>query len=241
MSGGRAEIVAGRGSFTDAFPLFGYELSDYNAVFKEKLDLLLKLRDEEVVSWSGKFRPVLKNQPIYPRPMQKKLPIWLGVGGTPASFIRAGELGLPLMIAVIGGQTHRFAPLVDLYRQAGKKAGYNEDNLKVGLHSLGFIAETTEEAIASYYPGYKSLFTKISEERGFAPPTKESFHAQNSVPLGALLVGSPEDVVKKIKHHSEALGGVSKITFQMDVGISHEKLKKAYQLLAERVKPMLAK
>ncbi len=239
LSGGRAEIVAGRGSFTDAFPLFGYDLADYNAVFKEKLELLLTLRDQDVVNWSGRFRPALHNQSVYPRPLQKKLPIWLGVGGTPASFIRAGELGLPLMIAVIGGQTHRFAPLVDLYRQAGKNAGHSPEDLKVGLHSLGYVAENTEVAIEDYFPGYRELFTKIGAERGFPAPTIDSFNAQNSIPQGALLVGSPEDVASKINHHSKALGGISKITFQMDVGISHEKLKKSFELIATKVKPLL--
>ncbi|TVZ52941.1 LLM class flavin-dependent oxidoreductase [Dokdonia sp. Hel_I_53] len=239
LSGGRAEIVAGRGSFTDAFPLFGFNQADYNAVFKEKLELLLKLREQEIITWSGKFRPALHNQPVFPRPLQKKLPIWLGVGGTPESFVRAGELGLPLMIAVIGGQTHRFAPLVDLYRQAGIKSGHSPEDLKVGLHSLGYVAETTEDAIKDYFPGYQELFTKIGLERGFPAPTRQSFDAQNSVPQGALLVGSPEDVAKKILHHSEALGGISKVTFQMDVGIPHDKLKKALELIATKVKPLL--
>ena len=180
-----------------------------------------------MITWSGRFRPPLNNQPIYPRPVQPQLPIWLGVGGTPASFIRAGELGLPLMLASIGGQTHRFAPLVDLYLQAGQKAGYPKSQLKVGLHSLGYVAETTEEAVADYFPGYQEVFTKVGKERGFPPVTKQSFDAQNTVPQGALLVGSPEEVVEKIKHHDEALGGISRVTFQMDVGISHKNLLKS--------------
>jgi len=240
ISKGRAEIVAGRGSFVDSFPLFGLDLSDYDALFTEKLDLLLKIRDDEFVTWSGKFRPALNNQPIYPRPMQKQLPVWLGVGGTPASFARAGELGLPLMIAVFGGQTHRFAPLVDLYRQAGEKAGFAPEELKVGLHSLGYVAESTEEAVTDYFPGYKEVFTKVGKERGFAPVTREGFDAQNAVPQGALLVGSPEDVAEKISHHNEALGGISRLTFQMDVGIPHEKLLKSISLIGEKLRPLLA-
>lgn len=239
LSAGRAEIVAGRGSFTDAFPLFGYSLSDYDALFAEKLDLLLQLRDKERINWSGKFRPALHDQPVYPRPFQEKLPIWLGVGGTPASFVRAGELGLPLMVAVIGGQTHRFAPLVDLYKQAGQKAGFAPEELKVGLHSLGYVAESTEEAISDYYPGYKKVFTKIGKERGFASVTRGGFDAQNSGPQGSLLVGSPEDVAEKIIHHNEALGGISRITFQMDVGIPHNKLLKSTALIGEKLKPLL--
>ncbi|MFA5046261.1 MAG: LLM class flavin-dependent oxidoreductase [Paludibacter sp.] len=137
ISGGRAEIVAGRGSFIEAFPLFGYKLEDYNELFTEKLKLLLNIRNNEYVTWSGKFRPALENQPVYPRPLQETLPIWVGAGGTPASFVRAGSLGLPLMVAVIGGETQQFRPLVDLYREAGKKAGFQPEQLKVGLHSLG--------------------------------------------------------------------------------------------------------
>ncbi|MFS4447035.1 Atu2307/SP_0267 family LLM class monooxygenase [Maribacter sp. 2307UL18-2] len=240
ISKGRAEIVAGRGSFTDAFPLFGYQLSDYDALFKEKLDLLLRLRQQERVTWSGRFRPSLYDQPVYPRPLQQKLPIWLGVGGTPASFVRAGELGLPLMVAVIGGQTHRFAPLVQSYRQAGEKAGFAPEELKVGLHSLGYVAESTENAIADYYPGYRKVFNKIGRERGFAPVTREGFDAQNARPQGALLVGEPVEVAEKIMHHSEALGGISRVTFQMDVGIAHDKLMKSIALIGDTLKPLLS-
>lgn len=240
ISKGRAEIVAGRGSFTDAFPLFGYQLSDYDALFKEKLDLLLRLRQQERVTWSGRFRPSLYDQPVYPRPLQQKLPIWLGVGGTPASFVRAGELGLPLMVAVIGGQTHRFAPLVQSYRQAGEKAGFAPEELKVGLHSLGYVAESTENAISDYYPGYRKVFNKIGRERGFAPVTREGFDAQNASPQGALLVGEPVEVAEKIMHHSEALGGISRVTFQMDVGIAHDKLMKSIALIGDTLKPLLS-
>ncbi len=238
ISNGRAEIVAGRGSFIDSFPLFGLDLNDYDAVFTEKLDLLLKIRQSESISWSGQFRPRLTNQSIYPRPVQSKLPIWLGVGGTPASFVRAGELGLPLMVAVIGGETHRFAPLVNLYRRAGEKAGFAPEQLKVGLHSLGYVAETTEEAIADYYPGYAEMFTRIGLERGFQPVTRVGFNAQNG-PTGALLVGSPQEVAQKILRHSEVLGGISRLSFQMDVGIPHEKLLKSIELIGKKVSPLV--
>lgn len=240
LSNGRAEIVAGRGSFTDAFPLFGYKLSDYDAIFAEKLDLLLQLREHKVMNWSGKFRPPLHKQPVYPRPLQAKLPIWLGVGGTPASFIRAGSLGLPLMLAVIGGETHRFAPLVALYREAGAKAGFSQEELKVGLHSLGYVADSTEEAIADYYPAYQTVFTKVGKERGFPAVTRAGFDAQNASPRGALLVGSPEDVIEKIRHHNQVLGGISRLTFQMDVGLPHEKLVSAITLIGEKVKPFIS-
>ena len=168
ISKGRAEIVVGRGSAIEAYPLFGYSLNDYDALFSEKLDLLLQIRDNEFITWSGKFRPALNNLPVYPRALQEKLPIWLGVGGTPESFIRAGSLGLPLMVAVIGGQTYRFKPLVDLYREAGKAAGYKPEELKVGLHSPGFVGSTTAKAIEEYYPGYAELWTKLGRERGLS-------------------------------------------------------------------------
>jgi probable LLM family oxidoreductase len=238
LSGGRAEIVAGRGSFIEAFPLFGLDLDDYDALFTEKLNLLLAIRDNEVVNWSGEFRPALRHQAIYPRPLQAKLPIWVGVGGTPASFVRAGELGLPLMVAVIGGETYRFRPLIDLYRQAGERAGHRPEDLQVGLHSLGFVAETSEEAIAEYYPGYAEMFTKIGRERGFPPVSRARFDAQNG-PTGALLVGNPEEVAAKILRHSESLGGISRFTFQMDAGVPHEKLLKAIELIGEQVIPLV--
>jgi probable LLM family oxidoreductase len=238
ISKGRAEIVAGRGSFTESFPLFGFNLDDYDSIFSEKLELLLKIRDNEFVNWSGKFRPQLINQAVYPRPQQAKLPIWLGVGGTPASFERAGRLGMPLMVAVIGGETHRFKPLVDLYRKAGKEAGHAPEQLMVGLHSLGYVANTREEAIHDFYPGYAEMFTRIGKERGFPPVTKEGFDAQNG-PTGALLVGNPEEVAEKILRHSEALDGISRFTFQMDAGIPHKKLMEAIELIGSKVSPLV--
>ena len=231
ISQGRAEMIVGRGSFTDAFPLFGFNLDDYDALFAEKLELLLNIRKNEFVSWSGKFRPALRNQPIYPRPLQDPLPVWLGVGGTPASFVRAGMLGLPLMVAIIGGETHRFAPLVALYRNAGMKAGHAPEQLKVGLHSLGYVGNTTEAAIETFYPGYAASMTRIGKERGWPPVTRAHFDAQSGE-TGALLVGGPEDVAAKILRHSKALGGISRLTFQMDTAdLSHEKLMRSIELI----------
>ena len=239
ISRGRAEMVVGRGSFIDAFPLFGYSLQDYDELFIEKLDLLLKIRGNEFVTWSGKFRPALKNQPVYPRPIQDPLPIWLGVGGTPESFVRAGTLGLPLMVAIIGGETHRFRPLVDLYREAGKKAGYLPEQLKVGLHSLGYVANTTQQALDDFYPGYAEAMTKVGKERGWPPMTRSRFEAQVG-PQGALLVGSAEEVAEKILRHAEALGGISRLTFQMDTAeVPHEKLMQAIELIGKRIKPLV--
>ncbi|TXF88426.1 LLM class flavin-dependent oxidoreductase [Neolewinella aurantiaca] len=236
ISNGRAEIVAGRGSFTEAFPLFGYRLGDYDPLFREKLELLLRIRDEETITWSGRFRAPLEEQAVYPRPVQKKLPVWLGVGGTPASFVRAGTLGLPLMVAVIGGETHRFRPLIDAYRAAGAEAGHAPETLKVGLHSLGYVAKTTELAHETYFPGYQEMFTKIGEERGFGPVTMHSYMAQTGK-TGALVVGNLEKVAAKIRRHAEALGGIDRFTFQMDAGIGHEDLCRAIELIGREVKP----
>jgi probable LLM family oxidoreductase len=239
ISNGRAEIVAGRGSFIEAFPLFGLDFDDYDDLYAEKLDLLLRIRDENKVTWSGKFRPPLENQTVYPRPLQEKLPVWVGVGGTPASFARAGTLGLPLMVAVIGGETHRFRPLIDLYYEAAEKAGHNKDSLKVGLHSLGFVANSKEEAIERYYPGYKIWFNQIGKERGWPPVTMERFEQQISS-LGAYVIGSPEEVAEKLVRHSKALGGISRFTFQIDnAGLSHDDLLKTYTLIGEKVKPLV--
>ena len=239
ISGGRAEMVVGRGSFIEAFPLFGYRLEDYDELFTEKLDLLLKIRDNEMITWNGKFRPALNNQAIYPRPLQAMLPIWIGVGGTPESFIRAGKLGLPLMVAIIGGETHQFRPLVDLYRQAGHKAGHSQEKLKVGMHSLGYVAETTDEAVNDFYPGYAEAMTKIGRERGWPPMTRSRFEAQAG-PRGALLVGSAEEVTEKILRHSEALGGITRLTFQMDTAeVPHDKLMKSITLIGTKVKPLV--
>jgi probable LLM family oxidoreductase len=239
ISQGRAEMVVGRGSFVDSFPLFGFRLEDYDSLFAEKLDLLLKIRDNEHVTWSGKHRPALTGQGVYPRPVQNPLPIWLGVGGTPGSFARAGTLGLPLMVAIIGGHTHRFRSLVDLYWEAGDRAGFSRDQLKVGVHSLGYVADTTQKAADEFFPGYARAFTDIGKERGWRPVTRADFDAQRG-PQGALLVGSPDEVAEKILRHSEALGGISRITFQMNAAsLPHTKLMKAIELLGSKVAPAL--
>jgi probable LLM family oxidoreductase len=240
LSKGRAEIVVGRGSFIEAFPLFGLNLQDYDALFAEKLELLLKIRDNEFVTWSGEFRPSMNNQPVYPRPVQKQLPIWLGVGGTPESFVRAGMLGLPLMIAIIGGETHRFRPLVDLYRQAGLRAGHKPENLIVGMHAFGYVAETTKQAADEMFEGYKiAMSGSVAKDRNFPPVTRPRFDAQAG-PLGAFLLGSPEDVAEKIKRHSDALGGLTRVNFQMDTAnMQHDKLMNAIELIGTQVIPMV--
>jgi len=239
ISNGRAEMVVGRGSFIEAFPLFGLDLDDYDSLFAEKLDLLLKIRENEFVHWSGRHRPALTGQAVYPRPLQDPLPIWLGVGGTPESFVRAGTLGLPLMVAIIGGETRRFRPLVDLYREAGRRAGFSPDRLKVGVHSLGYVAATAQQAADDFFPGYARAINTIGKERGWGPMTRGQFEAQLT-PNGALLVGAPDEIAAKILRHSEALGGISRITFMMNgASLPHLKLMSAMDLIASRIAPVL--
>lgn len=241
LSGGRAEMVVGRGSFIEAFPLFGLKLDDYDSLFSEKLELLLKIRENEHVNWSGKYRPALTGQGIYPRPLQNPLPIWIGVGGTPESFVRAGILGLPLMVAIIGGQTPSFKPLIDLYREAGKRAGHLPHQLKVGIHSLGYVAESTPEAVDDFFPGYVHSMNEIGKERGWSPITRRDFEVQLG-PNGALLIGNPEEVTEKIIRHSRALGGISRFTFMMNpASLPHEKLMRATELIGSRIAPALHK
>ena len=237
ISNGRAEIVAGRGSFTDAFPLFGLDIHDYNDLFEEKLELLMKIRQDVEVTWNGKFRPPLKAQPIYPRPIQEEIPIYRGVGGSPGSFIRSGQQGLPLVVAVIGGQTERFQPLVDLYREAYEKAGHPQEKMKVGLHSLGFVGEDDHQTRDTYFPGYAKMFNEIGQERGWPPVTREAFDFQSDE-IGALVVGNPEKVAEKIVRHSKVLGGIHRFTFQMDNPLlTHEQLMTSIELIGKELIP----
>jgi probable LLM family oxidoreductase len=239
LSHGRAEIVAGRGSFIEAFPLFGLERGDYDSLFAEKLDLLLKIRENTHVRWFGKHRAPLTGQGVYPRPIQNPLPVWLGVGGSPGSFIRAGTLGLPLMVAIIGGEHRRFRPLIDRYREAGLRAGHSPDQLRVGIHSLGYVADTAIGAADDFFPGYAKSFTEIGRERGWPPVTRAHFDAQLG-PTGALLVGDPESVAEKILRINESLGGISRLTFQMSVAaLPHVKMMRAIELLGTQVVPLV--
>jgi len=241
ISGGRAEIVAGRGSFTDAYPLFGLSLRDYDSLFSEKLDLLLKIRESTHVTWKGKHRAALTGQGVFPRPLQAEIPIWVGVGGTPESFARAGFLGLPLMVAIIGGEAERFKPLVDLYYEAGKHAGHPREKLKVGLHSLGFVGNTTQEAADDFFPGYAKTFTEIGKERGWPPTTRAQYDVVRG-PTGALIIGDPEAVVEKVLYTNEVLGGISRLDFQMTVGeIPHATMMKSIELLGTKVAPAVRK
>ena len=237
ISQGRIDLVVGRGSFTEAFPLFGLDLGDYDELFDEKLDLLLRIRERPEVTWSGRHRPPLTGQSVYPRPVQDPLPVWVGVGGTPQSFVRAGALGLPLMIAIIGGEPHRFAPLVELYREAARRAGHDAGRLAVGLHCFGFVAETTDAAADAFYPGWEEMFAKVSRERGFAPPTRAQFDATRG-PTGAFFVGDPETVATKLRAVSAALGGVDRIALQMtNPRLGHDDLLRSIELLGAEVAP----
>ena len=241
ISEGRAEIIAGRGSFVDSFPLFGLRLEDYDELFAEKLELLLKIRENTHVRWSGEFRAPLTGQAVYPRPLQNALPIWVGVGGTPASFVRAGEFGLPLAVAIIGGEPRRFRPLIDLYRETGRRAGHGPEKLMVGLHAIGFVGDTTQQAADDFYPGYAHSFTEIGKERGWPPTTRAQFDAVRG-PTGALNIGDPERVAEKILYVNEALGGLTRITFQMGVSaLPHQKMLRSIELLGTRVAPIIKK
>ncbi len=239
LSKGRAEMVVGRGSFTEAYPLFGLDLNDYNTLFAEKLDLLLKLRAGNPVTWSGRHRPALDAQSIHPRPLQNPLPVWIGVGGTPESFARAGTLGLPLMVAIIGGQPHRFRPLIDLYRETGAKSGHAPESLKVGIHVLGHIADTNDQAADEFFPGYARTFTEIGRERGWPPTTRAQFDFL-SRPDGALFVGDPETVTAKVRSVADSLGGLDRLSFQMSVAaLPHDRALHAIELLGRDVMPQV--
>lgn len=239
ISRGRAEIVAGRGSFVEAYPLFGLRLEDYDDLFVEKLELLLQLRDSPFVHWSGKHRAALTGQGVYPRPMQQKLPIWLGVGGTPESFARAGLLGLPLMVAIIGGDFRRFRPLVDLYRDAGRHAGHSADALQIGIHAFGFVGDTVQQARDDYYPGYARMLNTVGRERGWSPPNRAQFDAMTA-PGGPYLIGDPQSVSDKVLYVNEVLGGISRLSFQMtNVALPHAKMLHAIELVGTRVAPLV--
>jgi probable LLM family oxidoreductase len=239
LSEGRAEMVVGRGSSIEAFPLFGYDLQDYDSLFAEKLDLLLNVRANEHVTWSGEFRPALTGQGVYPRPVKDPLPVWLGVGGTPHSFARAGMLGLPLMVAIIGGDPRRFRPLVDLYREAGRRAGHSSEQLRVGVHALGYVAPTWKQALDEFAPGYIEGLTRAGRERGWSPATRAHFDAEVGV-HGALIVGGPHEVIEKIRHYDEVLGGITRLTFQMDLAaLPQATLMHSIELLGTRVAPAL--
>ena len=238
LSGGRAEIMAGRGSFIESFPLFGYDLADYDELFAEKLELLLKLRERERVTWSGRHRAALDDLGVYPRPVQNPLPVWIAVGGTPASVARAGTLGLPLAIAIIGGVPERFGPLAHLYRDAAQRAGHDPASLPISINSHGFIADDSQQAADDYFPSFAIVMNKIGRERGWAPITRQQFEASRTL-RGADFVGSPAEIVEKILFQ-HAIFGHQRLLLQLGVGtIEHARVMRAVELLGTEVAPVV--
>jgi probable LLM family oxidoreductase len=236
VSGGRAEIMAGRGSFIESFPLFGYDLEDYDALFAEKLDLLLQIRDSERVTWSGRLRAALNDAGVYPRPIQDPLPVWVAVGGTPESVVRAGTLGLPLTLAIIGGQPERFAPLIDLYRRAATQAGHDAQKLPVAINSHAFVGETSEAADTAFAQPYLAMMNRIGRERGWPPAGRPEYEALRS-PRGAVAAGSPEQVIEKILFEHELFAN-SRYVGQMSVGaVAHEDVMRSIELFGTAVAP----
>ncbi len=240
LSEGRAEIMAGRGSFIESFPLFGYNLEDYDELFAEKLDLLLAIRDSETVTWEGRLRPAINGRGIYPRPHQRKLPIWVAVGGTPNSVARAGVMGLPMALAIIGGEPKRFAPLFDLYRRAASQGGHDPSTLATSINVHGFIAETTDKAADDFYVPQAEVMDRIGRERGWGPTSRAHFDMARS-PDGNLFVGSPEVVAEKIVAMHKVFNN-SRFLIQMAIGtMPHAKLMKAIELYGTRVAPLVRK
>ena len=238
ISNGRAEIMAGRGSFIESFPLFGYDLRDYDSLFAEKLELLLKLRETETITWSGKHRPALNNQGVYPRPVQEKLPIWVAVGGTPESVVRAARLGLPMALAIIGGMPERFAPFFQLYRETARQAGHDPAQLPLSINSHGLIADTGQEAADAYYPSATVMMNKIGRERGWPPATRQQLEAGRLL-RGSDFVGSPAEIIEKILFQYDIFGH-QRLLLQLGVGtIAHQKVMPAIELLATQVAPVV--
>jgi probable LLM family oxidoreductase len=238
LSGGRAEIMAGRGSFIESFPLFGYDLRDYDELFAEKLDLLLRLNESEKISWKGKHRSPIQNLGVYPRPFQKKLPVWIAVGGTPESVIRSGKLGLPMALAIIGGSPANFLPLVELYRKTSAAAGHGQ--LPLAVHSHGYISENSQQAADEFFPSYAHVMSNIGRERGWPPTTRAQFEAGRSK-QGALLVGSPQQVIDKILFEKE-LFGLSRFLLHVSVGtMPHAQIMHSIELFGTLVAPVIRK
>jgi alkanesulfonate monooxygenase SsuD/methylene tetrahydromethanopterin reductase-like flavin-dependent oxidoreductase (luciferase family) len=236
ISGGRAEIMAGRGSFVESFPLFGFELEDYDDLFTEKLDLLLELRANERVTWSGKHRAPIDDLAVYPRPLQDPIPIWIAAGGTPKSLVRAGTLGLPVALAIIGGEPARFAPLVQMYRDAGRKAGHDASKLRVGINSHGYLADASQQAADEWFGPYAEVMSRIGRERGWPPTNRQQYDSQRT-PRGALLVGSVQEVVDKILLEHEVFRN-DRFLLQLTVGpMPHDRVMHAIELYGTQVAP----
>ncbi len=240
LSKGRAEIMAGRGSFIESFPLFGYDLHDYNELFSEKLELLLTLREAERISWSGKHRSPLEDQAVYPRPFQNPLPIWIAVGGTPESVARAGTLGLPLALAIIGGMPEQFASLTELYYRTAGRAGHDRSQLGISINSHGYIADDSQQAADEFFPSFQMVMNKIGRERGWPEMTREQFEGSRSL-RGANFVGTPDEIIEKILFQHEIFGH-QRFLLQMSIGtMPHDKVMRAIELLGTEVAPVVRK
>jgi len=236
ISGGRAEILAGRGSFIESFPLFGHDLQDYDALFVEKLHLLLKINESEVISWQGKHRPSFTEKGVYPRPVQDKLPIWIGVGGTPASVIRAGQLGRPLTIAILGGAPAQYVPFTELYREAAQKAGHNAAQLPLAINCHFHAAETSEQAADEFFPPYSQLMNRVGRERGWSPMDRRHFDYLCG-PQGPLLVGSPQEIIDKLFYQKKLFNNTRFLAQLVLEGISPESVLRSVGLLGTQVAP----
>ena len=238
VSSGRAELLVGRGSFIESFPLFGYSLSDYDELFSEKLDLLLAIRDNERVTWSGRHRPALDNQAIYPRPQQDPLPVWVGVGGTPESIVRAATRGLPVALAIIGGNPDRFSFFADLHRRTLMESGYDPADVPLAVHAHGYIGDDPEQAADEYYPSYAVAMSTIGRERGWGPMTRQQFDMMRA-PEGSLVLGDVEAVAAKIIRMQEILG-IQRFMLHISVGtLPHDKVMRAIELLGTKVAPLV--
>ncbi|MDX1663902.1 MAG: LLM class flavin-dependent oxidoreductase [Candidatus Promineifilaceae bacterium] len=238
ISNGRAEIMAGRGSFIESFPLFGYDLHDYGELFEEKLELLLEIREDEQVWWSGKHRAPLTGQAVYPRPYQEPLPIWVAVGGTPESVVRAGRLGLPLAVAIIGGRPAQFAPLVQLYRETIRRSGHDPATAKVSINSHGYIADSAKQARDEAFPAYEMMMNRIGRERGWAPLTRSQYEASTTL-QGANFIGSPDEIVEKILYQHEIFNH-DRLLLQFTIGtMPHDKVMRSIELFGTKVAPVV--
>lgn len=238
ISSGRTELMVGRGSFIESFPLFGYSLDDYDELFAEKLDLLLAIRDHERVTWSGKHRPALHDQPVYPRPHQDPLPVWVAVGGSPQSMIRAGSLGLPVALAIIGGNPDRFAALGDLHRRALAEHGHDPARAPLAVHAHGYVADSTDQAADEFYPSYAGAMTKLGRERGWPPMTRQQYDAMRS-PVGSLVVGDPATVATKILRMRQVLG-IDRFMLHISVGtLPHAQVLRSIELLGTAVRELV--
>jgi alkanesulfonate monooxygenase SsuD/methylene tetrahydromethanopterin reductase-like flavin-dependent oxidoreductase (luciferase family) len=238
LSKGRAEIMAGRGSFIESFPLFGYDLNDYDGLFDEKLRLLIRLRESERITWSGRFRAPLEDSGIYPRPVQAEIPIWVAVGGTPNSVVRAASLGLPVALAIIGGMPERFAPLFELYRQASREAGFDPTRIPLSLNSHGFIADDSQEAADAYYPAQTVMMNKIGRERGWPPATRQQLE-QGRLLRGSDFVGTPNEIIEKILFQHEIFNHQRFLMYLGNSAIEHRQILHAIELFGTRVAPVV--